>query len=435
MTTRINELDLTRAGVISVTKTPPGGDTSWQVDYEIAGTLYRVVGNAFHGRPYGTDADVLLALQTIFFRAGCPEGNRILVMPSELLAFSGLPDNGQAYVRLREALLRLSGVQWSLVRSAWRPETRRHQGETTVTGLISDLRLVDQGTGGHRPFHHRELNERLPVEVVFTSTFAASIRAGLFQMLDGELLARLGQPTARSLYRVLQAHRVQPDGGLANVLTLPLRDWFVACGLEQERTDNAKRTLDLAHERLLSETYLTSAQFTGRGRSGLVTYHFQAPPEPELVDVLMARGVTRPVAEALAADHPERIHPVLRQIDGRLTTGWQPRSLAASVVDAVRDPEKWGVGLSAPAKSASRVPKNLKKRKASADGGEEAPAPALRETVLVLLRLRLGRAPSAAALAALQALDDIQLPAIRAALERPPGEVLPLVSALLSTEL
>lgn len=284
---RINELDLTRAGVVSVQKTPPAGDTSWQVDYEIGGTMYRVVGNAFHGRPYGSDADILLALQTIFFRAGCPENNRIQVMPAELLALGGLPDNGQAYTRLREAMLRLSGVQWSMVRSEWRPEKGRHQGETTVTGLISDLRLVDQSSGEHRPFHHRELNERLPIEVIFTATFAASIRAGLFQILDGELLARLGQPTARSLYRVLQAHRVQVSGALADELTLPVKDWFVACGLEHERTDNAKRTLELAHERLLSEEYLKSATFSGRGRAGRVTYVFQSAPEPELVDVLM----------------------------------------------------------------------------------------------------------------------------------------------------
>ncbi|UQN10659.1 replication initiator protein A [Deinococcus sp. QL22] len=433
MTIRINELDLTRAGVVSVQKTTPSGDTSWQVDYEIGDVMYRVVGSAFYGRPYGSDADVLLALQSLFFRAGCPESNRIEVLPAELLALSALPDNGQSYVRLREALLRLSGVQWSLVRSEWQSEKRRHQGETTVTGLISDLRLLDQASGEHRPFHHRELNERLPIEITFTATFAASIRAGLFQILDAELLARLGQPTARSLYRVLQAHRVQVNGGLATELTLPVRDWLMACGLEHERTDNAKRTLELAHERLLAEDYLKASVFSGRGRSGQVSYVFQCAPEPEVVEALMNRGVTRPVAEALAADHPDRVAPALRQVDERLAAGWKPRSLAASVVDAVRNPSKWGFGVGeAPSKPSKAAPK--RKRTASAE--EDLPGPQdARETLGVLLRLRLSRAPSAAALAALQELTAEQVSTVRAALERPAAEALPLVRILLSVEL
>ena len=131
-----------------------------------------------------------------------------------------------------------------------------------------------------------------------------------------------------------------PDGSLIGELTLPLRDWLVACGLEDERTDNAKRMLDLAHERLRAEGYLQGVGYTGRGKAGSITSTFLAAPEPETVDRLLERGVTRPVAEALAADHPERIAPALRVIDERLRSGWKPRSLAASVVDAVCNPAK-----------------------------------------------------------------------------------------------
>lgn len=53
----------------------------------------------------------------------------------------------------------------------------------------------------------------------------------------------------------------------------------------------------------------------------------------------------------------------------------------------------------------------------------------------VLLRLRLGRVPSPAVLAALQVLDEAQVAALRGALERPAEEGLPLVRAMLNLDL
>ncbi|MFB9992052.1 hypothetical protein ACFFLM_08775 [Deinococcus oregonensis] len=143
--------------------------------------------------------------------------------------------------------------------------------------------------------------------------------------------------------------------------------------------------------------------------------------------------MTWPVAEALAADHPDRVAPALRQVDERLAAGWKPRSLAASVVDAVRNPSKWGFGVAeAPSKPSKAAPK----RKRTASSEEELPGPQdARETLGVLLRLRLSRAPSAAALAALQELTAEQVSTVRAALERPAAEALPLVRILLSVEL
>ena len=429
MDIRVNELDLTRAGVISVQRNLPSSDTSWQVDYAVGDVMYRVNGNAFYGRPHGQDADILLSIQTLFFRAGCPDTNSIEVMGSTLLALSGHAKNGQYYARLRDSLLRLWGVKWTMIRTRWDEKNSRHQGDTTATSLIAELRLVDESTGQHRPFEERELSESCPIEITLVPSFAASIRAGLFQMLDGELLSRLGQPQARSLYRVLQAHRVKPDESLASELSLPLGDWLVACGLENERTDNAKRMLELAHERLKAEGYLHQVTFTGRGKAGKVTYVFSAIPEPEAVERLMERGVTRPVAESLAADHPERVVSALQVIDERLATGWKPRSMAASVVDAVRNPAKWGYGVAAEKK----IPKGARVRKAQ-DASQDIPADP-RQTVLVLLRLKLGRAPSVAALAAIEALSEPQLTTLREALERPKAEGLRLAQAMLSTDL
>ena len=85
-------------------------ETTWQADYTIGDVMYRVMGSAFHGRPRGRDADVLLALQTLFFRAGCPESNAVELSASQLLTASGHARNGQYYAALRESLLRLEPV-------------------------------------------------------------------------------------------------------------------------------------------------------------------------------------------------------------------------------------------------------------------------------------------------------------------------------------
>lgn len=427
---RINELDLTRAGVISVQRSMPATETSWQVDYAVGDVLYRVNGNAFHGRPHGQDADVLLAIQTMFFRAGCPDDNAIQVLASTLLSMSGHAKNGQYYSRLRESLLRLWGVKWTMVRTRWDEKNNRHKGDTTATSLIAELRLVDQTGGQYRPFEERELSEVSPLEITLVPSFAATIRAGLFQILDGELLSRLGQPQARSLYRVLQAHRVATDGSLASSLRFSLRDWFIACGLEGERTDNVRRMLDLAHDRLKNEGYLTEVVYEGRGKSGTITYTFLAAPEPAVVERLLDRGVTRPVAEALAADHPQRVGAALRVIDERLGTGWKPRSLPASVVDAVRNPGKWGY-------AAADSPVKPPVRRARSTGQEAQPEPASdpRGAAVTMLRLHLGRRPSAEALTAIETLDAAGLAVLLDAVKRPRQDAVTLAEQVLLVKL
>lgn len=430
MDIRINELDLTRAGIISVQRDLPPTETSWETDYTIGDVLYRVTGSAFHGRPRGRDADILLALQTTFFRAGCPESNTIELSAAQLLEASGHARNGQYYAALREALLRLAGVKWTLVRTQYDEKRQRHVGETTTTGIIAEMQVMDQATGSHRPFEQRELTDVSPIRITFVPSFATSIRDGFFQILDGELLSRLGQPQARSLYRVLQAHRITTDGSLAGELTFKFKDWLSACGLENERLDNARRTLDAAHERLKTEGYLQEAVLAGRGRMGTIHYTFSLAAEPELVDTLLDHGVTRPVAESLAADHPQRIRLALRMVNERLQTGWKPRSLPASIVDAVRNPKKWG--YAAPESHAKAPPRKSKGNRANEDS-QALYDP--RETALVMLRLHLGQAPSREIEQRLQELDEITLNALLVALKNSREDALKLSRTILMLDI
>lgn len=210
---------------------------------------------------------------------------------------------------------------------------------------------------------------------------------------------------------------------------MPLPDWLSACGLEAERLDNAKRILDAAHRRMIEARYLKEVKLQGRGSAGTIHYVFEGFPEAALVEALMNRRVTKPVAEALAGQHPERVMPALRVVEERLSTGWRPRSVAAAVVDAVRDPAKWGYltpSASTPVKEAAR-PKKAKTPPAE----EEAPAPPAKEVAMSFLKLRLGRPPSLYAQAALEELSEDELRQLNQILMKPAEVCLPEVSVAL----
>ncbi|ACO47397.2 replication initiator protein A [Deinococcus deserti] len=424
---RIFEMDLTRSGIISVQRDMPTELTSWVSDYSISGNHYRVEATARYGRPHGTDNDVMVALQSLFLRNGCPEHNRVSLTANQLLLQSYGRNTSKDYQNLRASLMRLAGTNWTLYQNATDPKTRRTKGITT-TNFMFTLEMEDHSASDH-DFSHRDLDDSSHIIVKFADTFAQSIRLGFFQMLDVHLMQRLGHTNARSLYRVIQGHRIQPDGSLAPSLDLRLADWMSACGLETDRLDNARRILDAAHRRLLDEDFLQDVELTGRGRNATLHYAFQGVPEPSQVEQLMAHRVTRPVAETLAADYPERVTPAISVIEERLKGGWRPRSVSAALVDAIRNPEKWGYTPppSRHGPKAASVP-----QPALHSPQEAEPLTTPRETARTLLRLRLGRDCSLFAQHEIDQLSDAGMQALIEALHRPKEEGLPLVSSILN---
>lgn len=404
---RINELDLARAGIVSASQGAPK-EREWVSEFEANGVHYAVEGHAHRGRPYGLDGDILLALQTLFFRAGCPENNRVRVSPLTLLQMIGSSRSGKEYVRLREGLLRLASVRWELTTRSlggYRPEENR----TASTGLISDLWLDNAEGMEHTPGVRVSADSM--IDVVFTTTFASLIRDGLYQMLDGGLMARLGTSPSRAIYRCLAAHRIRGDH-LAQEMRVNLRDWLEACGI-RGRTDASLRSLNAAHERLMEEGYLDRVEDDGRGNGRFLTYHFRAAAQPDLVAELKARGVVPGVAATLSADYPERVRPAIHAVEFRIQGGWKPRSLPSAIVDAIKNPEKWGYALPAAPPAAQR-PRRPRGKPAAM---EDPPAPVdPRETVRMLLRVKLKREPSDAALSALRSLSPEGVAVMREAL-------------------
>lgn len=419
---RISELDLSRIGVISVLRNLPVTATEWEEHFQIGSIEYRVKGRAALGRPHGIDADVMLAVQTLFFWAGCPENGLVETTPYALLKLSGHGTSGDMYDRLKDSLLRTEAVRWTHSRYEWTTDRSQAKIDTSATGLFAqvDMREAVRISAGTQA-----LDPEATLRIYLTPAFAASIRAGAYQLLDAEMLGSLEQPGARSLYRVLQAHRVQIDGSLTGELTVTLSDWLSACGITG-RIDSAKDTLARAHERMVDKGYLVGVAWHGRGMKTRLTYQFtRTHADPELVALLIEQGVTRPVAEALSTDHPERIRPAVDAVKVRISSGYVPRSRAAVVVDAVRHPDRYvdepGVSPSPqPGGNNRGTKKSVAERRAAAQQVPlltlpEQPADR-RETLISAFKILFRRDVSNAERLALDTLSEEGLTALTSAL-------------------
>lgn len=418
---RISELDIARISIVSASSRTPPDEKEWFNEFQVGDIHYTVSGFAHRKRPYGLDGDILAGLQTLFVQAGCPVDNRVRVQPSALLRVARIGDSSKEYQRMREGLLRLASVRWEMV-ARWQ-DGKALAERTNASGLISDLWL-DERKGLENP-GAVQVSPDGHFVVVFTTTFADLIRQGLYQILDADLLSRLTTPTTRTLYRALAAHRVK-DGDVLTEVKVNLAAWSAVLGLHSD-LKLAIRTLNTAHERLMDEGYLAHVLDEGRGEKRTLTYHFQRAAEPEHVAALAQRGVGAAVAASLAADHPERVLPAIRAVEEKLNSGWKPRSLPASLVDAVRNPGKWGYADTQQA---------VKPRARKAQPSEpQQPVADLKTVVESLIKVKLGRALSPMAQEVLDGFGDEQLQAVKQALIKPKKEALPLVQALLSAPL
>lgn len=134
-----DERNVARLGIISIHSRVDDDLRTWKAEFEIDGRPYRVECAAPYGRPHAIDTDIILAVQTLFIRAGCPPHDWLHTTAYELRNVAGLPDNGRTYARLRDSLKRL----WStgfLVDEGWHDPVRGRQVWSSDT-LRSTLRI------------------------------------------------------------------------------------------------------------------------------------------------------------------------------------------------------------------------------------------------------------------------------------------------------
>lgn len=353
---RRDERNVARLGIISIQSRVDGDLRTWKAEFEIDGRPYRVECAAPYGRPHGIDTDIILAVQTLFVRAGCPTHDWLHTTAYELRNVAGLPDNGRTYARLRDSLKRL----WStgfLVGEGWHDPVRGRQVWSSDT-----LRYIER-------IRYHEMDselEQLPgldpsatLSIKLGEQLAQSIRERHVQVLDGRLLVQLEQPPARALYRLLEAHRVQ-SGGRRMSLQVTLADWRLACGIQTERPELVRRSLAPAHDELRAIGYLAGVTIEGRGMAQILRYDFAEDnaPDPALVELLIGVGVSRPVAASLVGEHGDRVETAVAFVRHR-QQGGRVKNPGGLVVDYLRHDGKYvlpeHLGLLVPSRSAERA--------------------------------------------------------------------------------
>lgn len=405
-TERRDERNVARLGIISILSRIDPGMTTWQSAFSVRGRAFKVECAAPYGRPHGIDTDVILAIQTLFVRQGCPEHNWVHTTAYELKMLTGLPDNGRTYSRIRDSVKRLWGTGF-VVSQGWQDaqgKVRRWQNTT--------LRYIDR-------LHYHELEDEsdpLPgldpsstLSIKLGEQIAESIRTRHTQILDGQLLWQLEQPPARALYRLLEAHRLLDTGERTMQLEVCLDEWRQACGVMVERPELFRRTLTPAHEELLAIGYLEGVDLIGRGKSQNLVYRFALDdaPDPALVEMLIGVGVARHMALQLAREQGERVEEAVRFVRLRKEGGFQVKNPGGLVVDYLKSEGKYApveiVDHQRGQKAALRAKESeqARSRKAESDFEQErarlkqlepaAQFQALRSSLKLLLDKPLGR--------------------------------------------
>lgn len=336
---RRDERNIARLGIISIQSRVDDSLTKWNAEFSIDGRPYRVECVAPYGRPHGIDTDIILAIQTLFFREGCPSHNWLHTTAYEIRSVAGLPDNGSTYKRLKESLKRLWGTGF-VVGEGWFDAQRNRQVWSTDT-----LRYIER-------IRYHELDaepEQLPgldpsatLSIHLGEQLANSIRARHLQVLDGELLVQLEQPPARALYRLLEAHRIGPKDKRQMTLKVHLEDWRLACGIQSDRPELVRRALAPAHDELKAINYLAEVHYIGRGRKQLLEYTFAElnAPDPALVELLIGVGLSRVSASGLATEYGDRIETAVAFVRQRQSSS-KVKNPAGLVVDVLKNEGKY----------------------------------------------------------------------------------------------
>lgn len=338
-TERRDERNFAKVGIISIQTRVDRTITKITSRFAIEEVAYRVEGVTPYGRPHGMDTDVIVAVQTLFVRQGCPWHGWVHTTAYELRELSGLPNNGMSYDRLRDSLKRLWATGF-LIGEGFSDLAGRKKWDTDTLRFIERIK--------YREFDDPELpglDASATLSVKLGDQLAGSIRAGHTQVLDGRLLLQLEQPPARALYRLLEAHRVQGNGQKRMELTVTLEDWRQACGISSDRPEIVRRTLSPAHAELVAVKYLEKVTLEGRGRQQTLHYWFQVDdaPDPVLVEMLIGAGFGRVAAMEMVKVHAGRVEAAVVYARRRKAEGYQIKNTPGLIADFLKNPDKYAM--------------------------------------------------------------------------------------------
>lgn len=336
LTRHLDELNLARLGLISLQSRVGARCTSWEDSYGEGEQRVTVkcVGTPEYLVPHGTDNDVIIGILCLFAAQGFPENNAVTGTANHFLRAAGLDTSGRYHKGLHESLMRLSHSNFHIERG-W------HDGKrfrTVIFRHIHELMFDTAQSGG-------SFDQESLITVVLPPAIAESLRRGYLKPLNSSLLGDLKQPTARTLYRLLDGHRHDLDAPeqLLKTLTVGLVEWGRKARILDLRPDKIRRVLDPAHEELLQTRYLSTVTYEGRGQQQIIRYVFEEEVvtlDPLLMEKLTGRGIVPKVArslmENLGVDKVrERLDEVERLIAGKKTPG------PGFFVNFIRSPEDY----------------------------------------------------------------------------------------------
>ena len=306
--------------------------------------VWTVTGSDEFGLPLASDELVYVALMEVTKEQGFAS-RTIYITRYDLIKRLGWPDKGQSYSRLQSSFDRLLGVTIKAERAFWDNNKRRYVD--VGFHIIDDYAIYAERPGRKS----RAGTDPLPYSyVAWNQVVFASFEAGYVKHLDAAFFFGLKSALSRRLYRYLDKKRY--DG--KPVFRIGLRKLaFEKLGMSRNYfPSNIKQELARAHRELTEKGFLRSAEYQSRsGNAGagktddLVAYRFTSrrylierdaeavtdAPADGLAAELVEVGVTRQVADRLAADYGDEVREQIAYLPFRA-----PRDPAAVLVQSIR---------------------------------------------------------------------------------------------------
>ncbi len=200
-------------------------------------------------------ADLYVALCKLFNDAHRPSEREITVTFAELATLMRVPRGGKTWQLIRENLIDLKDAPITAIRTFREGATVARERRFNLLGSVT--------------FDHRRDSDKgaTIVTVEFSREVAESIASGYYRLLDANLYFSLNTPTARRLYRYLDARRWYGSEQQERILLLlsELRDRLP---IGSNAPSDVKRTLDGAHCELINRGFLRSADYQKQPRAG-----------------------------------------------------------------------------------------------------------------------------------------------------------------------
>jgi len=306
----IQEGNLLHLGMISICRQLPPEVRSqpWEDGIVTASMPGRISckPDAVYGVPHGLDNDVASAVHTAFMMKtlqGVPDDGEVRLSGAELLRLMGQPNaGGRAFAAVQASCIRLASTRYEIT-ARWFDASLKKTG-SAFFNYFSEFSLVEsQSTVIPGQVTH-------DLVIKLNSHVISNIRAGHYLAFTPESLAPLLQPTARSLARMLECLRRDPQNVThrSSTLNLSVQQLRSAARIlgEDQRSSRVIRVLEPGLALMRQIGSLDAYAFDGRGENARLTLDF--PKEDQVYDtlsyeLLVANDVWELRAKEIAAKH------------------------------------------------------------------------------------------------------------------------------------